>query len=168
MKAVPSCWKQQGGSTMRCFVFLPVWVILTAGSVAALDAGASQTPPDVWKGYDPDAGEFKEEIVFEETKGGIYYQDAYISAYINNKEAGLLQICCQSRGRESPWPDGCSRVDGWPAAGHGLCQRRLGSPGERLFRTDGKALAVPKPKDPAPIPPRYSGLRDMVERKDWR
>ena len=38
------------------------------------------TPPEVWKDYDPDAGDFKEEIISEETKDGIYYKDSYISA----------------------------------------------------------------------------------------
>ena len=35
------------------------------------------TPKEVWKDYDPDKGDFKEEVVREETKGGILYKDSY-------------------------------------------------------------------------------------------
>ena len=30
------------------------------------------TPPEVWKDYDPDQGDFKEEIVRQEIKAGIF------------------------------------------------------------------------------------------------
>jgi len=38
------------------------------------------TPPGVWKDFDTDKGDFKEEIVRQETKDGIHYRDSYISA----------------------------------------------------------------------------------------
>ncbi len=50
------------------------------------------TPPEVWKDYDPDAGDFKEEVVLEETKDGVYYKDAYISAYVNG---GEVRVYCK-------------------------------------------------------------------------
>jgi dienelactone hydrolase len=50
------------------------------------------TPPQVWASYDPDAGDFKEEIVSEETKNGIYRRDSYISAYVNGEE---IRVYCK-------------------------------------------------------------------------
>jgi len=38
-----------------------------APSVQAQDKSALPTPPEVWKDYNPDAGDFKEEIISEET-----------------------------------------------------------------------------------------------------
>ena len=50
------------------------------------------TPPDIWKAYDPDAGDYKEEIVSERTESGIYYRDSYISAYVNGEE---IRVFCK-------------------------------------------------------------------------
>ena len=36
------------------------------------EAGELLKPPAVWKDYDPDKGDFKEEIIRQETKDGIY------------------------------------------------------------------------------------------------
>ena len=58
---------------------------LFAHAAIADDKPAHPTPPEVWKNYDPDAGDFKEEIISEETKDGIYYKDSYISAYVNGE-----------------------------------------------------------------------------------
>ena len=35
-------------------------------------AAATPTPPELWATYDPQTGDFREEIVREETKNGIY------------------------------------------------------------------------------------------------
>ena len=51
------------------------------------------TPTEVWKDYDPDKGDFKEEVVREETKGGILYKDSYVSAYVNGKEVRVFCNC---------------------------------------------------------------------------
>ena len=62
-------------------------------SLAGVTAAPSYpTPPDVWKDYDPDAGDFKEEIIEEKTEGGIYYRDSYISAYVNGTE---IRVFCK-------------------------------------------------------------------------
>lgn len=45
--------------------------MLVQSGVAESQA-ALPTPPEVWQNYDPDAGNFKEEIIKEQTKGGIY------------------------------------------------------------------------------------------------
>ena len=60
-------------------------------ATAQQDAPAKiPTPPEVWKNYDPDAGDFKEEIVREETKDGVYYKDSFISAYVNGQEVRVF------------------------------------------------------------------------------
>jgi len=46
-------------------------LMLVQSGVAESQA-ALPTPPEVWQNYDPDAGNFKEEIIKEQTKGGIY------------------------------------------------------------------------------------------------
>lgn len=53
---------------------------------------ALPTPPEVWQDYDPDAGDFKEEIIVEETRDGVYYKEAYISAYVNGEE---VRVYCK-------------------------------------------------------------------------
>jgi dienelactone hydrolase len=87
----------------------------------ALDAPAQQTtpakiptPPEVWKNYDPDAGDFKEEIVREETKDGIYYRDSFISAYVNGHEVRVFcKYAVKADAKNAP---GLLNVHGWYAA----------------------------------------------------
>ena len=50
------------------------------------------SPPEVWADFDPDAGDFNEEIVHEETKDGVFYRDSYISAYILGEE---VRVYCK-------------------------------------------------------------------------
>ena len=61
-------------------------ILLTIAQAAPL-----LTPPEVWKDYDPDKGDFKEEIVRQVINDGILYKDSYISAYINGQ--GVRVIC---------------------------------------------------------------------------
>src|SRR5208282_3608446 len=57
-------------------------------------AGAAELlkPPAIWKDYDPNKGDFKEEIIRQETQNGIYYRDSYISAYVLNEE---IRVYCK-------------------------------------------------------------------------
>lgn len=73
---------------------------------------ASQpTPPDIWRNYNPDAGDFKEEIVFEQTRNGIYSKDAYISGYINGEEVRIF--CKYSVKVGAKRAPGLLNVHGW-------------------------------------------------------
>ena len=75
---------------------------------------ALPTPPEVWKNYDPDAGDFKEEIVREETLDGIYYKDSYISAYINGEEVRVFcKYAVKAGAKNAP---GLMDVHGWYGA----------------------------------------------------
>ncbi len=69
------------------------------------------TPPEVWANYDPDAGDFKEEIVLEETKDGIYRRDSYISAYVNGQEIRVYCKYAVKAGAENA--PGLLNVHGW-------------------------------------------------------
>ena len=68
----------------------PPLTLLTAvvlAPLAALHAAETfPTPAALWKDYDPDQGDFKEEVVKEETRDGILNRDAYISAYVLGEE----------------------------------------------------------------------------------
>ncbi len=71
------------------------------------------TPPEVWAKYDPDAGDFKEEIVSEETKDGIYRRYSYISAYVNGEE---IRVYCKYAVKEDATnAPGLMNVHGWMA-----------------------------------------------------
>jgi hypothetical protein len=71
------------------------------------------TPPDIWKDFDPDAGDFKEEIVYEKTVKGIYEKHAYISTYVNEVE---IRVFCKYAVKEGsknvPGLDEHSWLDG--------------------------------------------------------
>ena len=69
------------------------------------------TPTEVWKDYDPDKGDFKEEVVREETKGGILYKDSYVSAYVNGKEGRVFcKYAVKAGSKKAP---GLLNVHGW-------------------------------------------------------
>lgn len=78
--------------------------------------GTLPTPPEVWKDYDPDAGDLREEIVHEETKDGIYTKDAYISAYVNDEEVRVYcKYAVKAGAKNVP---GLMDVHGWYGAPH--------------------------------------------------
>lgn len=52
------------------------------------------SPAALWKVYDPDQGAFKEEIVHEETRDGIFNRDSFISAYVLGEE---IRVYCRYR-----------------------------------------------------------------------
>ena len=47
------------------------------------------SPAALWKDYDPNHGDFKEEIVKQETREGVLNRDSYISAYVLGEEKSL-------------------------------------------------------------------------------
>jgi dienelactone hydrolase len=64
----------------------------TRGILALLLAAADlPTPPEVWKDYDPNKGDFKEQIVRTETRNGILHRESYISAYVLGQD---IRVYC--------------------------------------------------------------------------
>ena len=59
-----------------------VATLLLAPLAALHAADVPQSPMQVWADYNPNKGDFKEEIISEETKDGIYNREFYISAYV--------------------------------------------------------------------------------------
>ena len=87
-------------------LFLPMLFFLNTLLLAKLP-----TPPEVWRDYKPDAGEFKEEIIFEQSANGIYEKHFYISAYVNTSE---VRVFCKYAVKEgSKNAPGLLNVHGW-------------------------------------------------------
>jgi len=63
--------------TGKLLVFMLALLSLFHLGVAESSLASSPfpSPPEIWKAYDPDAEDFKEEIVSERTEDGIYYRE---------------------------------------------------------------------------------------------
>ena len=86
-------------------------LLLSAAPLLVAAPANLPTPPQVWAKYDPDAGDFKEEILSEETKGGIYRRDSYISAYVNGEEIRVFcKYAVKAGAKNAP---GLFDVHGW-------------------------------------------------------
>lgn len=107
-----------------------------AFSAVAYSAESLPTPPEIWKTYDPDAGDFKEEIVLEQTENGVYLRESYISAYVNGEEVRVYCKYAVKAGAENapglmnvhgwmgaPAIDMAYVNDGWAVMAHGYCGR---------------------------------------------
>jgi hypothetical protein len=105
---------------------IAVGAALCALSLARLDAvgappGASPPalradadPSVLWADYDPAAGDFREEVVREETKDGVFYRDSYISASVLGEEIRVWCVYAVKAGaRKAP---GLLNVHGWMGA----------------------------------------------------
>jgi hypothetical protein len=93
-------------------------------------AGGEQPlkPPAIWKDYDPGAGDFREEVVKQETANGVFGRDSYISAYVLDQEIRVYCIYRVRAGaRAAP---GLLDVHGWMGAPSPSNQR--GSDTEQL------------------------------------
>ena len=69
---------------LAALLLTPTWRMNAAEPLAS--------PPALWKEYDPDHGDFKEEIVKQETQNGILHRDSYISAYVLGEE---IRVYCR-------------------------------------------------------------------------
>jgi dienelactone hydrolase len=89
-----------------CLISLLALTGLRAGAEAPL-----LNPKQVWAEYDPNAGDFKEEIIKEETKDGLYFRESYISAYVLGEE---VRVYCLYKVKEgSQNAPGLLNVHGW-------------------------------------------------------
>ena len=69
-----------------CAAYLVLTIIGTVftGEIAH-GKGRLLTPLEVWSGYDPEAGEFNEEVLKRWEENGVAYKEVYFSAYINGQ-----------------------------------------------------------------------------------
>ena len=113
-------------------------------SLASTLAASLPTPPDLWKDFDPDAGDFKEEILSEQTQDGIYRKESYISAYHLGEEVRVYCKYAVKAGAKNvpglmdvhgwmggPNPDNGFVNDGWAVMAHDYC----GKSGNRAHYT---------------------------------
>lgn len=82
--------------------------------VAAAGEGPVQTPPQIWADYDPDRGDFRQEIIKEETRDGKYYRESYISAYVLGEEIRIYCLYKVKAGAQKA--PGLLNVHGWMGA----------------------------------------------------
>ena len=122
--------------TLRLMKFsIPLITSLLLVPLAALQAAQPfLTPAALWKDYDPNQGDFKEEVVKVETKDGIFKRDSYISAYVLGEE---IRVYCRysvkTGATKAPgllvvhgWmgaaePDRKFVEDGWAVMAHDYC-----------------------------------------------
>ena len=77
-------------------------------------AAAPPTPPELWATYDPQTGDFREEIVREETKNGIYERASYISVPVLGEDIRVYCLYAVKAGaKRTP---GLLNVHGWMGA----------------------------------------------------
>jgi len=73
-----------------------------------------ETPSQLWAEYDPNAGDFKEEIVRDETKDGIYFRESSISCYVLDSE--IRVYCLYKVKAGATKAPGLLNVHGWMGA----------------------------------------------------
>jgi dienelactone hydrolase len=89
-------------------------VVLLLCSAQAVPGAGSPTPPELWKDYDPNKGDFKEEIIKQEVREGILSREAYISAYVLGEE---IRVYCKYSVKEgAKLSPGLLSVHGWMGA----------------------------------------------------
>ena len=67
-------------------------VFLLTPLAALYAAEPFPTPSALWKDYDPNQGDFKEEVVKVEMKDGFFNRDSYISAYVLGEEVRVYKF----------------------------------------------------------------------------
>ena len=125
----------------RSFCRLLLTMLLFAPLAAPHAAEPILTPAALWKDYDPNQGEFKEEVVKQETRDSIFNRDSYISAYVLGEE---IRVYCRysvkTGAANAPgllvvhgWmgaaePDRKFVDDGWAVMAHDYCGQTAGRP----------------------------------------
>ena len=95
--------------------FLLVAVLMFVVSLTSRVVAAEPlTPPALWKDYDPNRGDFKEEFIRQETKDGVFSRDSYISAYVLGEEVRVYcRYSVKAGAKNAP---GLLNVHGWMGA----------------------------------------------------
>ncbi|MEY5024787.1 MAG: hypothetical protein RLZZ244_315 [Verrucomicrobiota bacterium] len=113
---------------------------LALGCIPLSHFAANPSPQELWREFDPHQGDFKEEIVQQETKDGILKRKAYISAYVLGEEVRVYcEYSVKAGAQKAPallnvhgWM-GAPAIDpsyvkeGWAVLAHDYC----GKTGER-------------------------------------
>ena len=95
------------------FVFF-VSIVFTVCCAGAVAGEGIETPAELWADYDPNAGDFTEEIIREETKDGIYSRESSISCHVLDSEIRVYCLYAVKAGAvKAP---GLLNVHGWMGA----------------------------------------------------
>ena len=96
---------------MRSWLTMVILATILATGIQLASAADPLKPPEIWKDYDPNKGDFKEEIVNKETANGIFSRQSYISAYVLDRE---IRVYCIYRVKEGLTnAPGLLDVHGW-------------------------------------------------------
>jgi dienelactone hydrolase len=87
--------------------------IVVGGQAFAADRPLD-TPQQLWADFDPDAGDFLEEIIAESTKDGVHSRETYVSAYVLGQEIRVYCLYEVKAGAEKA--PGLLNVHGWMGA----------------------------------------------------
>ena len=68
---------------MKQTLIIGLLLLLSASFSIAQMGGKIISPPELWKDYDPNKGDFKEEIIKQESRDGIINRDTYILSLIH-------------------------------------------------------------------------------------
>ncbi|MCX7417864.1 MAG: prolyl oligopeptidase family serine peptidase [Planctomycetia bacterium] len=99
---------------MKSFRFAWLIALLALTCLRSYAEAPLLNPKQVWADYDPNLGDFKEEIVKQETKGGFYYRESYISAYVLGEEVRVYCLYKVKEGAQKA--PGLLNVHGWMGA----------------------------------------------------
>jgi dienelactone hydrolase len=88
--------------------------VLLCGGVAFAAELVLETPSQLWADYDPDAGDFQEEIIREETKDGIYSRESSINCYV--LDSAIRVHCLYKVKAGAVKAPGLLNVHGWMGA----------------------------------------------------
>jgi hypothetical protein len=98
---------------ISCTTLLVVTTV-AGGLVAAAAEPTALPPPQLWADYDPDAGDFEEEIVREQTRNGILERESFITAHVLGEKVRVYCIYkVKADATEAP---GLLNVHGWMGA----------------------------------------------------
>jgi len=87
-------------------------ILIVLGGLAA--AAPPPGPIELWSAYDPAAGDFREEIIREETKDGVYRRESYISAPTLGEDVRVYCLYAVKAGATRA--PGLLNVHGWMGA----------------------------------------------------
>jgi len=78
-----------------------VLLLTAAPLLCAQEPSKVLTPPEVWSGYDPDAGDFNEEVLKRWTEKGADYKEVLFSAYLHGQTVRVYGLYAAPTGLKS-------------------------------------------------------------------
>jgi dienelactone hydrolase len=97
---------------MRTLIVPSLVLSLLGWSIAG--AAAPPAPPELWSEFDAQAGDFREEIVREETKNGVHERASYISVPVLGQDVRVYCLYAVKEGAKGA--PGLLNVHGWMGA----------------------------------------------------